>query len=529
LSIVSFLLVLTIFASFLSQVEAITWSVKRTQLTNYEFTDQYPAVMETRDRRLWVVWSREVDANMTLFYKISSDLGKTWSSEKNLTVEPTPGRADTPAIMQAKNGTIWVTWASTVQPPRPPTPDFDLAALPLNLKIRQGSSGNSTIIVTSKNGFTEEVKFITVDQPQGVSTSFNPPQVIPPPNNQTNSTLTVSANSTAIPGNYTFTVVGKGTSQTHSIHIDLEVTAGGTMQSPIQNRLLASSEVTPTQEVADYEIYFKTSHDNGVTWSRDISFTDNTINDLHPAITQLYNGTIMILWQNAISGNDDIWYKATTDGINWSNATQLTNHPSKDTAPAVAQMKDGKIWLTWCSDRNGNADIFYKVYNGASWSSDTLLIPASSIDSDVQPAIVQAIDGNILIFWVWDNYYDFDIYCTNSTNNGMTWSTKTPFVASSYEDEWPAAVRTQDTRIWVAWMSNEAVVPDSNFEIYLKGSLAGDVNSDGRIDVVDFAWVAIAYGTQQGDVYYNYAADINRDGIVDISDIWVVAYYIDET
>jgi hypothetical protein len=301
------------------------------------------------------------------------------------------------------------------------------------------------------------------------------------------------------------------------------------MQSPIQNRLLASSEVTPTQEVADYEIYFKTSHDNGVTWSRGISFTDNTINDLHPAITQLYNGTIMILWQNAFSGNDDIWYKATTDGINWSNATQLTNHPSKDTAPAVAQMKDGKIWLTWCSDRNGNSDIFYKVYNGASWSSDTLLIPASSIDSDVQPAIVQAIDGNILIFWVWDNYYDLDIYYTNSTNNGMTWSTKTPFVASSYEDEWPAAVRTQDTRIWVAWMSNEAVVPDSNFEIYLKGSLAGDVNSDGRIDVVDFAWVAIAYGTQPGDVYYNYAADINRDGIVDISDIWVVAYYIDET
>jgi hypothetical protein len=485
--------------------------------------------METRDRRLWLVWSREVDANMTLFYKISSDLGRTWSTEKNLTTEPTLGRAEAPAIMQAKNGTIWITWQSTVQPPIPPTPNFDFDAVPSNLTVSQGGAVNSTMVITSTNGFSEEVRFIVVDLPVGVTTSFNPPKVTPPPNGQINSTLTMSANSTATPGNYTFTVIGKGTSQTHNVQINLEITTSGAMQAYAQNRLFASSKVNLTQEVSDSEIYFKTSDDNGATWSKDTAFTDNTINDSHPSIAQLDNGTIVILWQNAFSGNFDVWYKATSDGINWSNATQLTNHPSNDTAPAAAQMKDGKIWLTWCSDRNANPDIFYKVYNGTSWSSDTLLTPASSVDSDVQPAIVQATDGNILIFWVWDNFLDLDVVYANSTNNGMTWSTKTSFIATSYEDEWPAVVRTRDTRIWVAWMSNEAVIPNGNFEIYLKGSLAGDLNSDGRIDIVDYTLVAIAYGTQPGDQSYNPVADINKDGIVDIRDLWVVAYYIDET
>lgn len=528
-SFVSFLLVLALIVSFLSQAEAVTWSVNRTQLTNFEFTDQYPAIIETRDRRLWLVWSREVDANFTLFYKISSDLGRTWSTEKNLTVEPTLGRAETPAIMQAQNGTIWVTWASTVQPPRPPTPDFSIIALPSKITVPQGSSGNSTIAITSINGFTEQVKLIAIDQPEGVTTSFHPPQVTLPPNGQINSTLTISVNSTATPGNYTFTVVGKGASQTHNIYIDLEITAHGTLQSHVSNKLLASSKVNPTQEVTDFEIYFKTSNDNGVTWSRDTSFTDNTVNDVHPAIVQLQNGTIMIVWQNALSGNHDIWCKTTSDGIHWSNATQLTTHLSNDMAPAIEQMKNGEIWLTWCSDRNGNADIFYKVYNGTSWSSDTLLAPASNPESDLQPAIVQAIDGNILIFWVWDNTLDLDICYANSTNNGLIWSAKTSFIASSYEDEWPAAIRTQDTRILVAWMSNEAVIPDSHFEIYLKGSLAGDVNGDGRINVLDLTIVCIAYGTQPGDTYYNYNADINKDGIVEMNDVWVVAYYIDET
>jgi hypothetical protein len=240
----------------------------------------------------------------------------------------------------------------------------------------------------------------------------------------------------------------------------------------------------------------------------------------------------MIFWQslNATLGSSDIWCKATTDGIIWSNAAQLTICPWNDAAPSVAQMKDGKIWLTWASDRNVNtsiSDIFYKVYDGVSWSNDTVLTPASGTgnQTNAQPAIVQAIDGNILIFWVWNSNDDLNIYYTNSTNNGLTWSTKASFIASSYDDEWPAVIRTRDTRIWVAWMSDEA----DNYDIYLKGSLAGDVNNDGTINVVDLTIIATAYGTRPGEEYYNYKADINKDGIVDMIDIWVVAYYIDTT
>lgn len=522
-------LVSPIIAPFSFRVVAVTWSTKRAQLTSNDIADLFPAIAQTQDGRVWVVWSEGFDSNSILHYRVSSDLGKTWFAERNLTAEPSSALNDYPAIMQARNGTIWATWASTVLPP---IPDFLLTAFPPNLTIPTGNSGQSTMIVTSVNGFTENVRFLPIlDLPTGVTTSFNPTQITPPPNGQANSTLTVSVDSTAIPGNYTLTVFAKGKSQTHSIDIGLEITASGTLQSPVQKELLASSEVSPTQGETDFEIYYKTSHDNGETWSRDILFTNNAINDLRPVITQFQNGTIIILWQTYISGNADLWYKTTTDGINWSNAKQLTSNSFNDTMPALAQMKNGNIWVVWSSDRSGSSDIFYKVYNGISWSNDTPLNPASSIETEVQPAIVQAIDGNILIFWAWYNpvNLDMDLCYANSTNNGLNWSPRTLFAASTSDEEYPAVMRALDTRIWVTWASNEAEVPGSDFEIYVEGSLAGDVNSDSVIDVNDLTLVSAAYSTQPGDVYYNYNADINSDGIVDISDLGILAHYFNET
>jgi len=49
-------------------------------------------------------------------------------------------------------------------------------------------------------------------------------------------------------------------------------------------------------------------------------------------------------------------------------------------------------------------------------------------------------------------------------------------------------------------------------------TLRGDFDGDGDIDIVDFVWFAVAYGSEEGDANYNPIGDFNRDGEINISD-----------
>jgi len=523
-------LILTVITSIIVQANAVTWSVNTKRLTFYTFRDGYPTLTQTKDGRVWLVWSKEIQGNLTLYYKITSDQGKTWSEEMNLTAPLTAGQNQNPSIMQAKNETVWVVWTSDrPPPPPPPTPDFYMEASPQNLTTPQGESNSSTITVTSIYNFSETVSLTVLNEPAGVTATLDPIQVTPPANGTVNSNLTVSADFITTPGDYTLTVLGKGDHLMHILDVYLKITVfGGSSQANMPIHTHAPSSTLASSSGGDYEIYCKTSNDKGATWSEDIQLTSNSVDDLRPAIIQLTNGTIMIIWQTYTSDNHDIVYRTTTDGISWSETTQLTTDSNNDKAPAVTQTKDGKIWVAWASNRTGDWEIFYKIYDGFSWSVDTRL--TYSTNSDVQPAILQAIDETILVFWASGTPTgSFDIYYKYSTNYGATWSESTEFAASNYEDTWPAVTRAEDTKIWITWMSDEADQPDGNWEIYCRTSLAGDVNEDSQVNVMDLTMVSMAYGCMEGEPNYNADADINKDGIVDMRDIRIVAYYLGVT
>ena len=518
-----------IVASFSSIANSITWSVNVQRLTTHAFMDNYPALMQTKDMKLWLIWSKEIMGNLTLYYKTSSNLGRTWSDENNLTKVLASGQAQNPSAMQAANGTIWLAWASDVPPPPPPpTPDFYMTAAPQKLTLPRGNTDTSNITIKSTNNFDETVELFIIEKPGGVNTSLNPENVTPFPGGEINSTLTVSVDLTAVPGNYTVTVVGKSSTRTHTVDIDLEITAnaGGATQQSTQGKSVSMQSPQLDSYIYDFEIQFKTSNDNGATWSRDGQITENNIDDMHPSIIQLQNSTIMLAWQSYISGNSEICYK-TTNGTAWSETIQLTTNPANDKTPTLTQTKNGQIWIVWASDRYGDYEIFYKIYNGSTWSSDTRL--TTSIGYDVQPTIIQATNGDMYIIWSSDSGGNFDIYYQCSTDNGTTWSGRTPFAASSYQDEWPAAMRAQDTKIWVVWASDEADQPDGNWEIFIKSSLAGDVNGDGITNIADLTVVSLVYGTTEGKPNYNPNADVNRDGVVDVIDMRIVGRYFAET
>ncbi len=69
------------------------------------------------------------------------------------------------------------------------------------------------------------------------------------------------------------------------------------------------------------------------------------------------------MWTSSRSGNEDIWYKTSSDsGVTWSAPQQWTRFVGTDWLPAVAAMSDGSVAVAWSSDRAANEDIWFGIF-----------------------------------------------------------------------------------------------------------------------------------------------------------------------
>jgi hypothetical protein len=110
------------------------------------------------------------------------------------------------------------------------TPDFTLSANPPSVSMSQGSSGTSTIILASTNGFNSAVSLSYSwmgSAPSGISISL-PGPVSPPSGSSATSTLTVSADSSSSTGSFTLIVTGTSGALTHSANVGILVSAAAT-------------------------------------------------------------------------------------------------------------------------------------------------------------------------------------------------------------------------------------------------------------------------------------------------------------
>ena len=54
--------------------------------------------------------------------------------------------------------------------------------------------------------------------------------------------------------------------------------------------------------------------------------------------------------------------------------------------------------------------------------------------------------------------------------------------------------------------------------------VAGDVDGDGLVDVVDLLWLVRAFGTYRGEAAYVAACDFNQDDAIDVADLLDMVY-----
>jgi len=136
-----------------------------------------------------------------------------------------------------------------------------------------------------------------------------------------------------------------------------------------------------------------------------------------------------------------------------ANPVNVTNHPASDTFPSLIQDSDGIYWMAFQSDRSGNWDIWItSSSNGLSWSAPTQVTLSHSYDRD--PSLIRARDGRLIIGFTSNRFGSWDIFLTESYDNGNTWSTPIK-IAGVYPagDDCVSHIEASDGYLHVAYTS----------------------------------------------------------------------------
>jgi hypothetical protein len=173
-----------------------------------------------------------------------------------------------------------------------------------------------------------------------------------------------------------------------------------------------------------YNVYYKRSTDGGLSWNADTQLSSNSLSTQSPYQSVCVNGQVVhAVWSSNNSGSYQVYYKRSTDnGLSWSTDTILTSNTDASLIYPSASVTGQNVHIVWNDDRDGNQEIYYKHSTdaGISWGSDTRLTfnAANSYYS-----FVTASGSNIHV--TWDDNRDGSIeylYYKHSTDGGISWS-----------------------------------------------------------------------------------------------------------
>lgn len=228
-------------------------------------------------------------------------------------------------------------------------------------------------------------------------------------------------------------------------------------------------------------------YNNGY-WSNYVTLTSAAGDDTNPSAAVAPDGTLWLFWTRAVgcptcTQDYQLYYKTLNNGV-WSSETKFTSDTNRNWLPAVAIGKDGLVRVAWSKGSPSTAlyQIYYRTFNGVSWTPETQIV--SSTYPDTRSSLAIDRDGTIWLFWtrrVPGGVADFVyVYSRYSTDGGSTWSAENNMTPNppnkNYTNEMPAAVQsTSDNSIWVFYSTNLAQL--GYFDIYaLKSSAVSPIH-----------------------------------------------------
>ncbi|MEK7407091.1 MAG: hypothetical protein AAB225_18620, partial [Acidobacteriota bacterium] len=180
-------------------------------------------------------------------------------------------------------------------------------------------------------------------------------------------------------------------------------------------------------------------------------------------------GRVWVFWSANHDGNFDVYAKYLAQG-KWSSRLRLTRDPGPDLNPVAATDARGQVWVAWQGYRDDNLEVLAAVETGEEFGPEMRV--SFSRASDWDPAIAAAANGDVAISW--DTYAkgDYDVWFRRLRAAPVARMDEPVAVAASQNFEARSSIAFDpQNRVWVAYEAS-AVKWGKDFGAYEKTGVA---------------------------------------------------------
>jgi hypothetical protein len=181
-------------------------------------------------------------------------------------------------------------------------------------------------------------------------------------------------------------------------------------------------------------------------WSNPIAITDAGGDLYRPSVAVDGQGRAWVFWSENKNGNFDV-YGRVIEGNSPKGRIQISNEAGSDIDPVAARAADGSIWVAWQGWRNGRAAIFTAEQSGEKFSAPHKI--STSNADEWNPAISADKSGRISV--AWDSYRNgnYDVYVRTAVNK--EWGKEIGIAATARYEAYPSISYDGNGRLWVAY------------------------------------------------------------------------------
>jgi predicted neuraminidase len=217
--------------------------------------------------------------------------------------------------------------------------------------------------------------------------------------------------------------------------------------------------------VGNEEIYYKRSTDGGMHWTASERLTWTSYSSSYPAMAVDSSGKLYVVWHDLTPGNEEIYFKKSTDGgATWTPSQRLTWTSGTSYVPKIAVDPSGNVHVVWFDDTPGKYEIYHKrsTDGGGTWTTIQRL--TWTLGESWDPAMAIDSSGNLHVLWHDDTPGNEEIYYKKSTDGGAAWTTSQRLTWTPGDSLVPEIAIDSSDNLHVLWHD----LTPGNFEIYYK-------------------------------------------------------------
>ena len=217
------------------------------------------------------------------------------------------------------------------------------------------------------------------------------------------------------------------------------------------------------------EIYFRSSTDGGATWQAAKRLTNNAGNSHAPRVA-VSGANLCVVWWDDTPGNFEIYFRKSLDGgATWQTAVRLTNNSGGSWDPDIVGY-GSNFYVVWDDVSSTNNEVYFRrsIDGGANWQNQKQLTNNAGDSEYASIAVGGLLGANLYVVWDDDSSGNDEIYFMKSTDKGVTWGTAKNLTNNAGESQFPN-IAVSGSNVYVTWYDSTS----GNDEIYVRKSADG--------------------------------------------------------